>query len=431
MTSMIELEAVGVRSKITKARINMMLTMPFFGPLAMKLIPVAREQRAPLSTDGRHLFFNPRLIANWSMSRLIAGIAHEVLHCALGHPWRRGNRDPEDWNIAADHVINLRLQEDGHDIGENWLADKQYTGLAAEIVYSMIQRNKPPQQPPQPESQDEDDGEGDEDDEADGDQGGDDDGLNEDADDDEQQGDGGAPQSEAPGGETRPGDVEDPQPEDDMQTATEAAEELEAEWKLAVAQAASLAQGEGGASMATAVEESKRAKIDWRAELRRKLQEISRSDYTWTRPSVRYLAQGLYLPSLRDERMGTIVVVRDTSGSIGNAELSAFNAEIAAIVAELQPTRTIVIDCDARVAKVWDIEAGDDLPDLAQAYGRGGTSFVPPFAYLEREGIEPRCLVYLTDMYGDFPKDAPPFDVVWCATTREIAPFGETLPLNG
>ncbi|MGA3325888.1 MAG: hypothetical protein ABSF45_15555 [Terriglobia bacterium] len=33
-------------------------------------------------------------------------LAHEVLHCALGHQCRRGERDPGLWSEAADLAIN-------------------------------------------------------------------------------------------------------------------------------------------------------------------------------------------------------------------------------------------------------------------------------------------------------------------------------------
>lgn len=39
-------------------------------------------------------------------------VAHELWHIAYEHVLsnRIGDRDPEKWNIAADHVINLMLE---------------------------------------------------------------------------------------------------------------------------------------------------------------------------------------------------------------------------------------------------------------------------------------------------------------------------------
>jgi predicted metal-dependent peptidase len=59
--------------------------------------------------------------------------------------------------------------------------------------------------------------------------------------------------------------------------------------------------------------------------------------------------------------------------------------------------------------------------------GGGGTDFRPPFQYLEDRHIVPDTLVYLTDMMGPFPREAPHYPVVWCATTKTKGPFGETV----
>ncbi len=115
---------------------------------------------------------------------------------------------------------------------------------------------------------------------------------------------------------------------------------------------------------------------------------------------------GLYLPSLYAEAVGDAVFVRDTSGSVFDETQRQFAAEIGAVHQQLQPARLIVIDCDARVTQVQVFER-DEVVDLAPLKGGGGTSFKPPFAWLEQEGIEPAFLVYLTDLYGAFPATRP------------------------
>ena len=63
--------------------------------------------------------------------------------------------------------------------------------------------------------------------------------------------------------------------------------------------------------------------------------------------------------------------------------------------------------------------------------GGGGTAFIEPFARVEEEGIAPAFLVYLTDMDGRFPDEAPGFPVLWASTTplrrAKQAPFGEMM----
>jgi len=55
---------------------------------------------------------------------LIGIVAHEIMHCAVGHLFGKGNRDHERWNIADDHAINLILQKNGYTLPEGGMIDK-------------------------------------------------------------------------------------------------------------------------------------------------------------------------------------------------------------------------------------------------------------------------------------------------------------------
>ena len=59
--------------------------------------------------------------------------------------------------------------------------------------------------------------------------------------------------------------------------------------------------------------------------------------------------------------------------------------------------------------------AASDLPDTITLKGRGGTDFRPGFAWLEENGRQPGCCIYLTDMEcDDYPDAEPFFPVIWC-----------------
>ena len=203
----------------------------------------------------------------------------------------------------------------------------------------------------------------------------------------------------------------------------------EVEWKIATVQAAKLAKDAGKlpGSLARFIDELTSTKIDWKAALRRFITEICKDDYSWSRFNKRFQAQGIFLPSLYSVSMGEIVVVIDTSGSIDQPTLNAFGSEIKAIVDGTRPSKTHVIYCDSRVNHVDEYGPNDEL--TFTMHGGGGTSFIPPFEYITDKEITPVCLVYLTDLYGPFP--APPeFPVMWVCTTNQVAPFGETLPIE-
>lgn len=384
--------------KISQARVRLMLTHPFFGALCMHLNAVAHPINSdPICTDGESMWFDPDAIAEWPQDTVQAAVAHEILHCANGHPWRQGDRQHELWNVACDHAVNHLLKKDGFAVGEDWLCDARFENMAAEVIYATLlreqQQSKPEEPSPQPGA--------------------------------------GQPSDNAPPKQGMPGGIIPPQLEVGQDPKQEC-DRLEHHWKVAVQQAANVAamQGNESASAESSLKEARREIIDWRAELRRHMQEICADDYSWRSPSRRYLARGLVMPSLYAERMGTMVVVRDTSGSIDDETLAQFNGEIQSIAAEVKPNRFIVIDCDAKIKKVWDIEDGQDLPNLSTAFGRGGTSFIPPFEWLRDEGIEPHVMVYLTDLDGRFPQEEPDHRTIWCSTTRAArAPFGDVLEL--
>ena len=64
-----------------------------------------------------------------------------------------------------------------------------------------------------------------------------------------------------------------------------------------------------------------------------------------------------------------------------------------------------VIYCDAAVQGVEEFGASE--PIELSPKGWGGTDFVPPFKWVEENGIEPKCLI----------------------DSRKSAPFGETLQI--
>jgi predicted metal-dependent peptidase len=140
----------------------------------------------------------------------------------------------------------------------------------------------------------------------------------------------------------------------------------------------------------------------------------------------RHIARGLYLPSLRSETLGPVVVAVDTSGSIDDATLAAFSAEVTAIMDEVAPEAIHVVYCDEAVAGTETYHAGDVIALTPR--GGGGTAFRPVFDWIARSDIQPVCAIYLTDLDGDDFGPAPDYPVLWVSTGKTGAPFGEVIP---
>lgn len=381
--------------RLRKARIGLILDEPFFGALIMNLKEEETQAVPTFSTDGARLFYNPKFCASLSDAEVKGVLAHEVLHCALGHIFRRGHRDPVRFNQAADYAINNYLTEyneaakkagraEPFPLPAGALIDATYKDLSAEEIYNRL-----PSPPPGG-------GKG--------------------------NGKGGGKGSGAP--QSGPGEFTDA-PGDESEQAAQ-----ESQWKINVQNAATCAKSAGKlpAGLARLVGELLNPQVKWTQVLRDLLTTLCRDDYTWTRPNVRYLAAGFILPTLRNERMGRIAVAIDTSGSIGERELTEFLTELQSISDECRPERITVMQADAAVLAVDEFEPGDEIK--IEMKGGGGTDFRPVFTRLGKDDEPPAALVYLTDAEGSFPDVPPSWPVVWAVKGNGEVPFGERVQLN-
>ncbi len=391
--------------KMIKARANLVMAHPFFGTLALRLKIEADPNQKSAVCDGTTIRYNPKYVDELPLSKVQGLIAHEVMHPAFLHHTRRGNRDKAKWNKACDHSINTILQKAGFDLPEGTYSDPKYDGMTAEHIYTLL-----PDDP--------NDGDG-----GNGPNGAGGNGSNNGG------GGGGGGGNNDPGGD---GGVDDsPQSQNGGGSQSQQNHE-EAEWKVAVSQAAHVAKQTGKlpGGLDRMIADMLTPTFPWRSILRRFMTEKCLDNFTWTRGNRRFIAQGLYLPSrLSDDAMGDVVVVIDTSGSIGDKELTEFGSEIKGIVEETKPAKTHVIYCDARVAHVDTFGPNDELE--FKAHGGGGTDFRPPFKWLKDRGITPKVLVYLTDGYGPFPEQEADFPVMWVINNHDVTPpHGEHLILE-
>ena len=375
-------------ARVSAAKTDLVLGHPFFGVLVLAA-PIDPSDAIPTAaTDGVRILYNPSFIAGLTSAELLGVLAHEVLHCACGHPWRRDQRDPHGWNIACDLAINQIILAAGLSLPKGHLtATAAMMGKSAEWIYDY----------PQPKASA-----------------------------------GGvaglrsqiakALQS-APGAPGCGGD-------DVLDGAADQAATAQGAWAQRLRQAAETARAYGALpdGCERFVDEVTRPKIDWRATLRRFVQASARDDYAWSTPNRRYCSSGLYLPSLRSEHVGPVAVVIDTSGSIDGPVLSQFAAELSAIIEDVRPARTHVVYCDAAVHGIDTYEP--DEPVTLTPKGGGGTAFGPALDAIDAFADPPCCVVYLTDLYGSHRTQPPAMPLLWVTTGSSEAPYGEVVMLE-
>ena len=383
-----------VREKLITARVGLLLKASFFGNLATRLRLVnADEWCGTAATDGRHFYYNSRFIQMLRPKEIEFLFGHEVLHCVYDHFGRRGDRDPQIWNIANDFCVNADLVK--HRVGEKitsvpCLYDNKYDGMSSEEIYEQLMQNvqKISISDLIDKMLDEHlDGEGDPGEEGEG------------------------------NGRPKLSEAERQQIRDEI--------------KEAMLAAAATVDGAGNipAGVKRLIQELTEPKMNWRELLRMQLESTIKSDYTWMRASRRGWHMDAVMPGMKLDPMIDIAVALDASGSISEDMLKDFLSEIQGIMDSFPAYKIHVItfDTDAYNPAQYDSDNLDSICDY-EVKGGGGTDFTCIFDYLKREEIEPKRLVVFTDGYpfGSWG-DENYADTVWIlhGTTTIVPPWGQ------
>lgn len=424
--------------RIVRARTHLVMDEPFFGMLALRLKLVEDASCDSMWSDSVSLGYNPGYVDGLTDVELRGLIAKMVMHIAAGHPWRQDFRESALWQKAGTLAIYSLLMDAGARLPPGVPHDPSCDGLAAEAIYERLAAAPPSGGTPKPSPGKGEAGEGD-DDGAGGADGPDD--KSEPTAGDEP---GGTPAGDdgedsegagSPGGsEPEPGAAEAPVPIPGEVRPAPKDESLESEWKMAM-EIATRMQGNLPLGVQQLVADSVKSTTNWREVLWQFFETSMQSpDYTWSRPNLRYMQTGFFMPSMQGSSVPAIVFVRDTSASIGQNYRRLMNGELFDILDTVKPEALYVLDVDAAVQKVQNLLPGDEEEFDGNTSGGGGTNFCPAFQWVEEQGINCCCLIYLTDLDGKFPTEAPEYPVLWAVpegvSRGARPPFGEYLELE-
>jgi predicted metal-dependent peptidase len=354
-----------VREKLVTARVGMLLRASFFGNLATRLKLInADEWCATAATDGRNFYYNSRFIEMLKPREIEFLFGHEVLHCVYDHFGRRGDRQPQLWNIANDYCVNADLKR--HRVGEfitsvPCLYESKYEGMSSEEVYNDLYENAEKINIDDLINRmidDHMDGEGD--------------------------GDG-----EDGAGSKRPkmSQAERAQVRDEIKEAM-----------LSAAQTCDASNLPAGVKRM--IQQLTEPKMNWRELLRMQLESTIKSDYTWLRTSRKGWHVDAVMPGMKTTDAIDIAVAIDMSGSISNAQGRDFLSEIRGIMESFDSYRIHVFAFDTETynPQQYDSDNLEDITDY-ELKGGGGTDFECIFGYLKAADIEPKKLVVFTDGY--------------------------------
>jgi predicted metal-dependent peptidase len=204
---------------------------------------------------------------------------------------------------------------------------------------------------------------------------------------------------------------------------------LEGEIDKALRQGGMLA-GRMGATVPRVIGELLEPQVDWREVLREFVQSAMRGkdEYTWRKMSKPYLANDMYIPSMHSETMGELVVAIDTSGSIGNEQISEFATELASICELCCPEKVRVLWWDTQVHGEQVFENNyQDIASMLKPLGGGGTHVGCVSDYMIKNSVNAEVLVIFTDGYVEH-------DIKWDVTAPTmwfVTQNGRFDPPNG
>ena len=368
--------------RITRAHISLMQdkrTLAYSGILMVGKVTV--DDECPTAcTNGRDVIYGRAFIESLSDAQVRGLVLHEAKHKAYQHLfiWQHLYKENAMLaNLACDYVINLEIQD--MDRGGSWIAlppngavDEKYRGMDSGEVFAMLKES---------------------------------------------------------GGSGSCLDEHD----------WESAQALSAEDKEALAKeidaavrTGALLAGKQGGNVDRAFEELLASKIDWREQLREFVSATctGKGDSTWAKPSRRWLSQDIYMPSQISETVGSLCVAVDTSGSISGEDINKALSEVVAICDNTIPEKVDLLYWDTEVASHEQYRE-DNYAGLAvstKPAGGKGTDVACVMQYIETNQLKPECTIIITDGYTDYPKQRPPYPVIWVIVgTKQAPPFGSVI----
>lgn len=372
--------------KIAKTRITN--SNPFFGLLllSMKIYPVGDVEY--MRTNGEDIEYNPSFISSITIGHLVFALEHELYHKAFMHVYRLGNKDLEKWNIATDISIHCTMIGAGKHtdiiIDNNYYYDKKFNNKTAEEIYVILNNDEK--------------------------------------------------EFEKQSGKNSL-DVHEYSKRSNEQSKNDAMSMVRASFKIS----AGYACGTELTAIKTEFYNTINKKHDFNDILRKFFEDaFKKTDYSFMERDRRFSEEDFCLPSIVNvvskDIIKKVVVGFDVSLSISEYEIREF-ANVVSEIAEDYCDEIHLMFC-SDVLHEYIVFKKEKMTILEVPVGYG-TSFIPVFEKIKTEDINPKLLLYLTDLQvskKQISRYTPDFDVVWIKSgpgfSYTTPPFGEVIELK-
>jgi len=399
--------------KIIRSKIQLQKENPFFAYLILHLNQKKNENIDTAGVDSKwNLHYNENFINKLDEKDVKFLLCHEVLHIALSHLLRKGNRDEKLWNISCDLIVNKIIELNFSDfeyskiyeigITEENLKEKfnieieKVEEKSAEEIYDILQnfvdKNKEFQS------------------------------------------------FVSKYGFDTHFNIDDLSEEQKQELEREYGKsfeqikkDLENEIKKKLIEANNFAKMRGNVplGMERIFDKILQSKLNWKEVLRKIIVDNIPYDFSWKYPSKKSLAVGIYLPSTQKDMRLEVVAVVDLSGSISDEEMNEFMSEIVNIAKSFRNVKITVLTHDTELQDKIVVEDRniEKLMNI-KLHGGGGTShkWLPEF--IKKEMPNARLIICFTDGYTEFfeEKEIYPRKVIWVLSKESVnersIPFG-------
>lgn len=375
-----------VSEGISEFRTQLLLKMPFFGDLLSHLDIIENSSVDTAATNGRVIYYNQKFFKQLTEGERNFVLMHELMHVILLHVKRKNNKELDFWNVAADYVVNGTLEvllkknsyeywEHGYDFGIPFEKPscgcflERYDGQSVEELYRYIYRDNI----------------------------------------------GNKKRKKylllAPGyNKVVKAKLEQvPLNSSDFDIIYELdekeLEQLEGEISRMVENAMKTWSKDPSSKVALRQINILRheRKLPWKKLLKRYLNETELDDSSYDKPERKYLHMDMILPGAAKTTVGgdidNIWVFIDVSGSISESELDTFVTQLYGICKDFD-SKVNIGYWDQSIHEVYLNVSKGQLHECSSEYS-GGTDPTCVYEYLEKNKIDPRVLIILTDGYFD------------------------------
>jgi len=360
------------KDKLIRARIQIQNRSPFFAYLSLylKFVEVPEEDNDTLSRNSAgvdtkgNLYYKAKWVEEELNDEEVIGlILHEIMHLGFVHLLRRGNRNPIGWNICTDIAVNKIILDNGFRLppkgiipedNEVTLFGQTIKGLdkkSAEVLYDELKLKE-----------------------------------------------------EQKNGKGSSGNSGFDKHIEGKDLTPEEKKKMENDWlnKVEEAYVGAKMRGQVPSGIERLISNLHKSRVNWKAMLQKYIQSYIPYDYTYCRPNKKSISAGFYMPDYLKEKIHIAVTI-DTSGSIGQKELTDFLSEIVGLARSYQNRIDMRLIChDTEVCEDLLINNGniDKIKNL-KCKGGGGTSHEDVFKHIEKNMPECKVALFLTDGYSD------------------------------